>query len=182
MIEVEVKFKVGSLDAVRGRLLELNARFVGESSEVDIYLNHPCRDFAATDEALRVRLHGDGTATVTYKGPRISSPGKARFEVNIHTRDVDHAVQLFEKLGFRVVAKISKKRLIYNIENFSIYLDEVEGLGSFVEIETVVDSEGLIDEAYNSIIRFAESKLGLDPSSVEARTYLELMLERGLVG
>ena len=49
MIEVEVKFRVDSLDAVRERLLELNARFVGESEEVDIYLNHPCRDFASTD-------------------------------------------------------------------------------------------------------------------------------------
>ena len=48
----------------------------------DIYLNHPARDFAETNEAFRIRRISDENR-ITYKGPRRSGPTKTREEIEI---------------------------------------------------------------------------------------------------
>ena len=45
----------------------------------------PCRDFAQTDEALRIRTVGD-TSFVTYKGPKLDATTKTRRELELPLR------------------------------------------------------------------------------------------------
>ncbi|WP_069807002.1 class IV adenylate cyclase [Vulcanisaeta thermophila] len=175
MYEVEVKYRVNDLGKVRERLKELKAKFLEHTDEKDIYFNSPCRDFSKTDEALRVRVYGDGTVVVTYKGPRVGGLGKTREEVNVQVNDLDSALELINRLGFREVARIVKSREVYNYENFTIYLDNVEGLGYFVEVETMVNDKELINKAVEEVLSLGD-KLGLDRNSIERRTYLELKL------
>ncbi len=66
--EVEQKFRLSELESLRRRLLEMGAIAKETEDQVDTYLRHPCRDFRATDEALRIRRI-QGNALVTYKGP-----------------------------------------------------------------------------------------------------------------
>jgi len=82
MYEVELKFPVADLPALERRLAELAGRFYAPVDQVDRYFNHPCRDFAQTDEALRLRHHGDGVA-ITWKGPRIDAATKTRREIEL---------------------------------------------------------------------------------------------------
>jgi len=70
MLEVELKVRVPSLDPVRESLVLKKAQFRGKIHEHDIYYNVPHRDFAQTDEAVRIR-YTDDHAVVTYKGPKI---------------------------------------------------------------------------------------------------------------
>ena len=82
MLEIELKVRVDALGPVRQRLQQFNAESFGRVHEHDIYYNAPHRNFASTDEALRVR-YADGKAVVTYKGARIKNLGlKAREELN----------------------------------------------------------------------------------------------------
>ena len=54
----------------------------GEPAEqVDTYFSHPARDFAATDEALRIRSI-DQENFVTYKGPKLDATTKTRREID----------------------------------------------------------------------------------------------------
>ncbi|BDR92026.1 class IV adenylate cyclase [Vulcanisaeta souniana] len=178
MFEVEVKYRVPNHDAIRDRLKALNAKFLEHTEETDIYLNSPLRDFAKTDEALRVRVYGDGTVVLTYKGPRIGNVGKTREELSVTANDLDSLLEILRRLDFREVAKVVKRRDIYNYENFTIYLDTVEDLGSFVEVETMVNDKELINRATDEVLQFGD-KLGLKREWIEKRTYLELVLERG---
>ena len=59
--------------------MALAARFHDPAEQVDRYFAHPCRDFARTDEALRLRRDGDDVA-ITWKGPRIDAATKTRRE------------------------------------------------------------------------------------------------------
>ena len=171
MIEVEAKFRVGDVAAVEARLAELGARLVAEVVEVDAYFNHPCRDFAASDEALRVRRVGE-SVSLTYKGPRVG-PGKTRREVSV---TVDGDVEgLLAALGFREVARVVKRRRYYSLGDVTVALDWVEGLGVFVEVEVSVGDESLVEEGFRRVMDVA-LRLGLDPSAMERRTYLEMVL------
>ena len=177
MFEVEVKYRVPSHDVIRDKLKELNARFLEHTEETDIYFNSPVRDFSRTDEALRVRIYGDGTVVLTYKGPRIGSIGKTREELSVTINDLDNLLEILRRLDFREVARVVKRRDIYNYENFTIYMDTVEGLGYFVEVETMVNDKQLIDRATEEVLQLGD-KLGLRRDWIEKRTYLELTLER----
>jgi len=176
MFEVEIKYRVSLLDDLR-KIVSLMAKPIGISVEEDHYFNHPCRDFAQSDEAIRIRIHGDGEVIMTYKGRRIGSVGKSRMEINLKVDDYDNAALMMASLGFREVAVIRKRRELFTVDKYTIYLDNADNLGKFVEVETMVSDESLIDEAAQDILKFAQEKLGLKPEQIERRTYLELAMQ-----
>ncbi len=176
MYEYEVKVKVEDLERVKTLLRELGAEEKGLRKEVDVYFRHPCRDFRATDEALRLRLSG-GRAELTYKGPKISRDIKAREEITVEIReeDVEKLISLLENLGFKRFAEVRKTRERYELGDFKVCLDSVEGLGDFIEVELKAPGESL--ESATKKLREFLVKLGIKPVSI-LKSYLELLLER----
>ena len=63
--EVEMKFPVSDWAALEARLAELGATISAAQAECDVYFAHPARDFARTDEALRVAARGRQTFSPT---------------------------------------------------------------------------------------------------------------------
>ena len=57
--EVEQKFRVNDMLAVEHALRRLGAHIEPPQLQVDCYFAHPARDFAKTDEALRIRRVGE---------------------------------------------------------------------------------------------------------------------------
>jgi adenylate cyclase class 2 len=134
-LEIEAKFRVVSHDRVRNRLSELRISVAGIEEQRDVYYASPTRDFGCTDEALRVRYTGD-EVILTYKGPKIPSLGlKAREEVNIRVDSGKNMEMLLQHLGFSPAYIVEKRRERYEREGIEIGLDDVKGLGTFVEIE-----------------------------------------------
>lgn len=172
MREAELKYRVGCGELGRiGEALEgLGFKLVESTREEDYYYNHPCRDYATTDEALRVRVKSGGGVIVTYKGPRIPSRAKYREEVEVLVGDdgMDRVKLLLSRLGFRVAAVVVKERAYYSNGRLTVSLDRVEGLGCFVEIE----SEGPTDD-----LAGVARSLGLRESQRVDKTYLELVME-----
>ena len=171
--EVEVKLRVdcGDLSLLRERLAGEGARFAGAEREVDTYYLHPCRDFLATDEALRLRRDSRGLV-LTYKGPRVSVGGvKGREEIEVEVRGDVGAI--LERLGFTPGVVVAKDREYYELPGALVTLDRVEGLGCFVEVE----SRGLGGEELMGLV----DRLGVRGSVVE-KTYAELAAERLALG
>src|SRR5690606_38191638 len=81
-LEVEQKFRVARQDQLRSAIASLNPQTMGVQTQRDVYYNHPARDFATTDEALRLRTVGDSTV-VTYKGAKLPGPTKTRREIEL---------------------------------------------------------------------------------------------------
>ncbi len=181
MYEVEIKYRVGErVEKLVQKLLEKKCKLAYRIDEVDIYFSHPCKDFAKTDEALRLRIErrdNSETCVLTYKGPRIKSEGKTREEISIEIDNMENCIKILEKLGFRKVIEIVKHRQVFEKENLTITLDQVEELGNFVEIECVTNSEQLVEHCIRDIKNFAK-EIGLEDSMIVDKTYLELMLEK----
>ncbi len=170
-MEVEIKFK--AYDGVEDRIKEI-AEFVIEKLEEDLYFNHPCRDFKKTDEALRVRKDKEGIK-ITYKGAKVDRETKSREEIKLKIDDFDKAIELFERLGFKPVRKVVKFRKIYRMGDAIICYDEVEGLGSFVEVEVESDVKDF-DAAKQKVFEIAK-QLGFDIKNSIRKSYLELLEE-----
>jgi adenylate cyclase class 2 len=174
MLEIELKVRVGDLKTVRERLSQKGAGFLGRSHEHDIYYNAPHRDFSTTDEALRVR-YVDGKAVVTYKGAKIKDLGlKAREEFNTAVESGEVTEQILSRLGFVKTASVDKWRETYRFGNVTVMLDEVESLGTFVEIEII--SRGDREAALADIDR-VKKELGITGPAI-LDSYLELLLSK----
>lgn len=179
MLEVEAKYPLQNADAVRERLHAWGATPLENQQHVDTYLNAPDRDFARTDEALRLRQIGP-TNFLTYKGPRYDTTTKTRPELEVPCGHGPEAtaqfLALFRHLGYREVAHVRKQRQIYEFTRagFTVHccFDTVADVGAYVELEIVAD-ESHYREARDLLFQMAH-ELGLGPS--ETRSYLEMLL------
>ncbi len=180
--EVEVKFRVPDPSSLTERLQAIGAEGGPTVSQADLYLAHPSRDFAQTDEALRLRQDGSRNY-ITYKGPKRGGPTKTREEIEIPYESGDDARKqlgrLFERLGFRPVADVRKYRqpfyLRFENRDLTIVLDQAEGLGSYAEVEAIAADDADLPAAQGAVLALGR-ELGL--IEVEPRSYLRMTLER----
>jgi adenylate cyclase class 2 len=179
--EVEVKYRLVDHDQLRSRLEALNAATDSTVVQEDVYFSHPSRDFGVTKEALRLRRIGTENR-ITYKGPRQSGPTKTREEIEVLFAEGDEAfaqmLRLFANVGFRPVATIRKSRTTFHftepLRKVEVALDRAEGLGDFVEIESMGATEADVPAAQAAVLAVA-SQLGL--TEVEPKSYLRMTLE-----
>ncbi len=178
VVEVEAKIVLPSCsvfeDVVDG-LRRIGGRLVYDCVEEDYYLVHPCRDFASSDEALRVRC-SCGRWELTYKGPRSVVGGvKSRVEVSVGVSDGSRLLDVLGRLGFRVFCVVRKHRRCFEAGCVRVFLDRVEGLGCFVEVECVGGCGDSV-ECVRRVVRV----LGLEGYESTSKSYLEMVWEAGL--
>ena len=129
---VEVKVKYAHLEAVEKTLLAQNARFVGTDYQTDKYYNVP-------NGRLKIRRGNIENQLIFYR--RNESADLKQSEIVLLPIDDKLEFVLDNILTTSVVVK--KTRKIFFINNAKFHLDEVEGLGRFVEIE-IIDSTGTL--------------------------------------
>jgi adenylate cyclase class 2 len=181
-IEVEQKHRVTDLAAFERLLAERGVAMGEPQEQSDRYFAHPCRDFAKTDEALRIRTVGDASF-VTYKGPKLDKTTKTRRELELPLSETDPAgdqfAELLSALGFTPVATVRKTRRAFYIEHDGQEvhgaMDDVAGVGTFVELELASDDANF--EAAKGIVAAVAAGLKLGPQ--ERRSYLEMLLDGG---
>jgi adenylate cyclase, class 2 len=178
--EVEQKHLVENVAALVAELERRGVAIGAPIEQVDQYFAHPSRDFAVTDEALRIRSMG-GKSFVTYKGPKLDATTKTRreLELPLDANDTkgEHFGELLAALGFTPVAAVRKRRRAFHIDvsgrSVEGALDDVDQVGTFVELELQSDDKSL--DATRAIISALAADLKLGPS--ERRSYLEMLLE-----
>jgi adenylate cyclase, class 2 len=180
MYEVELKFPLSDGDAVVRELVLCGARAGRIVDQCDLYFNHPARDFERSDEALRIRTVG-GEQRVTYKGPVVDAQTKTRREIEIALAGLDSSQQFSEMLrllGFRPVREVRKRRQVYDLTWHSrpveVALDDVSGLGQYLEIETLAD-ESTRSNAIQAILALA---VRLQLGEPQRKSYLALLIAK----
>ncbi|WP_099210842.1 class IV adenylate cyclase [Thermococcus henrietii] len=166
-MEVEVKFKV-DFEEAKQKIESLGALFVREELQEDVYFSLPL------PKLLRVRkLENLGKAFLTYK--EIKDPGRNEEfdELEVEVSDFDTTVEILKRLGFEEDIVVRKRRLVYLLGDVTFELNDVEGLGGFLDIEVISDDVG---EAKKKIWEVAKL-LGLSEEDVEPRLYQELIRE-----
>ena len=184
LYEVEQKYPVDDFQQVLVQLEEKGIVIGDAVEQQDRYYRHPTRDFAVTDEALRIRQVGS-ESWMTYKGPRVDTSTKTRRELEVNLpagrSSADCYDQLLKLLGFQQLGNVTKSRRTATIAragwDVSVVLDEVLSLGCFVELETIVLLEQLQDA--EQVIDQVAVELGL--FQAERTSYLELLIAEGKI-
>ena len=180
IMEYEVKLLIDEpIGSIVEKLTNIGFKKVSTRLEYDYYidLGSIC-SLPNEDVVLRIRKVVENNRVrgeITFKGPRLSSEVKLREELSVGVDNPDLAKEIFVRLGFNIL-KVIKKRLILSRGLEKVFIDDVEGLGSFIEYE-VTNIRG-IEEFMRYLRKFiSESKLKV--REVITKSYLELMLSRG---
>ena len=184
MLEAELKASLHGMpvEALLNRALTQGFVPAGKVRERDIYFNGSSRDFRRTDEALRLRSvwnlpDGPRENLLTYKGPKLDQVSNARMEYETAVSDGETAEKLLEALGYQTFAVVEKIRRTYRLADVSLCLDEVNGLGNFLELEILVQTEDCREAAVNRLLALLD-RLEIPQDRLSRRSYLELLAEK----
>lgn len=182
MIEVELKIILKEKDPVEEKLISIG--FVKERSlvEKDFYYDNAAQEIRGNDKAIRIRETieetGDRKSEINFKGPKLDcvSASRPEFETQVGNAEAMH--KILQALGYeKVEPQVVKRRCLYQRENMTACLDFVENLGSFMELEILVDRESQREAALEKICGII-TLLGYDMSDTTARSYLSMLEDR----
>jgi len=181
-MEYEVKIPVDSLSSVENILRKAGAKLEAHLKETDYYVDLRQCAGVPKDSALRIRktvnlTTGEIKGKITCKITPPATPVKVKIreEIESEVNDPDAIVKAFMKLGFLII-KVSKERKIYaGIEGTTITLDQVEGLGNFIEVEVMNPKE---PEDYVKRLNHIINLLGLQGRPTITKPYIQLLRER----
>lgn len=132
MEEIEAKFKVEDFEKVKNKLRELNAVLIGVKKQRDIYFNHSKKDsLRNTPTYLRIRTEDDKSFVAMHY--KLDSYRWEEIETGVD--DGEKIKEIYKNLGFEIDIEVIKIRESYKIPDGEITLDDIKGLGTFIEIE-----------------------------------------------
>ena len=130
---VEIKARVTDLTA-----LEASVQTIADSGPVEIFQDD-CF-FQSPEGRLKLRDFGDGRGElIYYQRPDQSGPKHCHYE--IAPTDQPDQLRLVLALAWGEAGRVRKNRRLYLIGRTRIHLDQVEGLGDFMELEVVLNDD-----------------------------------------
>lgn len=168
-LNVEIKAKSNNPTFVREYLLSHNAEFKGTDNQTDTYFNVP-------NGRLKLREGNIENSLIYYERTNQAGPKQSHFQLV----KVEDATGLKEALikanGLKVV--VEKKREIYYIQNVKFHIDEVPGLGSFVEIEAGNILADLTKEELQQQCNFYLKEFGIQEADLIEVSYSDMLLRK----
>lgn len=164
-LNLELKIKLDSYDSIKKKLSKIKAEFVKTLKQKDVY-------YKINSGLLKLRIENGSQSIIKYLRDEKGKDRFSNFEV-LHFSSGD--AEKFFKDMYKVETVVEKKRQLFIFDNTRVHLDEVKGLGKFLELETLVLG-GKRDalRRYNEIVRL----LSLDRYESIRKSYRDLMLEK----
>ncbi len=174
-MEVELRARVDNLEDVKKRLVKKGAKFNKQAEEQDdtYYVPRGKEEVARRgDPLIRVRKEGK-KAKLNVK--LLTSTAGIWDEHEVSVSDGDELKLILKKMGLVELFTLVKRRTKGRLKEFGLFLDDIEVLGSFLEIELLVPEEEA--EAAQQRIRELMHELVISEEDIEAKGYARLLRE-----
>jgi len=166
---IEIKARARNFNAIRSRAEELSDTPVEVIPQVDTF-------FPTDKGRLKLReLSPSQAQLIYYERPDQDGPKRSDYHLFETDDPVNLKATLSLALGERGVVR--KTRYLYLVGQTRVHLDDVEGLGQFMELEVVLnphqsDAEG------QAIAEDLMYKLGIEKGDLLEGAYMDLMENR----
>ena len=144
-MEIEVKARLKDKDGVMERLRSLGCEFSPVKTQDDMVWTEKTgamEEFLSNKVFLRIRIQNGEKVIFTAKRPMRKDRGelvKQEHEVVVSSAEEMRAI--LSMLGYTEAVRAIKKRQTGAYGGYEICIDEVEGLGSFIELEKMDGNE-----------------------------------------
>jgi adenylate cyclase class 2 len=156
--EIEVKARVSDLEGLARKLEALGCTFSEPVYQHDVaYVDESYGDFGAFHPGknlLRIR-ESRGKHIFTIKQPQSNELDRIEYETEIE--DPEALKKTLELMGYHPVIGLHKTRRFATHQNWTISLDKIDELGTFVELEAITNeanAEKVQDEMWGFLKSF----------------------------
>ncbi len=170
VINVEIKALCKDPARIRAILGKKNAAFIGMDRQVDTYFN-------SASGRLKLREGTIENNLVWYRRPDQAGPKTSHCLLHRTGQDPHLKDILDRAMGVMVV--VDKQREIYFIDNIKIHIDQVLGLGSYVEIEAQSEEGVLSEEILHGQCTRLMEELGIPAGDLVKDSYSDLLMQKG---
>jgi adenylate cyclase, class 2 len=168
-LNVEIKAKSSNQADIEQLLLEQNPRFMGIDHQIDTYFNVP-------NGRLKLREGNIENSLIFYDRPNQAGPKKS--DIILYSVEPNASLKSILEKTNGVLAVVDKYRKIFFIDNVKFHLDEVLGLGQFVEIEAI-DTEGVL--GYEQLLNqctFYMDLFGIQEEDLLTHSYSDMVMAK----
>jgi len=164
---IEIKVRVDGHERLRAIAAELGARSAGTIHQIDRYY--------ALGGARRQKLReidGSTFEWIDYDRPEGEGVRSSDYSV------VSYAAgecRLNEILREKPLVVVEKRRELWLLDNVRIHLDEVRGVGTFLELEAVVDQQHDDERCRAGLDRLLDA-FGVERAALVRASYSDLLL------
>jgi homotetrameric cytidine deaminase len=163
---VELKARDPNPEVTMARCLNLGAVSAGTLNQRDVY-------FHARHGRLKLRTHEDGgSELIAYRRPDAADASESTYVRAPTSESVVEALDVAQ--GTTIV--VAKRRRLLLWEGVRIHLDEVEGLGSFIEFEAVLPDAGDPETARAKLARLRH-ELRIEDDALVSVGYADLLID-----
>ena len=169
-LNIEIKARHNNPNFLREYFKRNNAEFKGVDHQIDTYFN-------VSHGRLKLREGNIENNLIYYKRSNESKAKESHFQlVSIPEAKILKEV-LTQSVGIKIV--VEKNREIYFIGNVKFHIDEVAGLGSFVEIEASNLHHGVSKERLEQQCNFYMVEFGINDEDLVAFSYSDMLMPEG---
>lgn len=162
---IEIKARVGDFAALQARAASLSNTPVQIVPQEDTFFHTP-------KGLLKLRrLSPEHGQLVYYERPNLNAPKRSDYHI-FETRDPE-TLKVVLSLALGVRGVIRKVRHLYMVGQTRIHLDQVDGLGDFMELEVVLQP-GQSDAEGQAIAQNLMAKLNILASDLLDSSYIDL--------
>ena len=165
-IEIKARLSFEQYQSAIVRAEQLSGEAAQELGQTDTFFNVP-------DHRLKLREFADSSAElIAYARPDCEDPVASKYFLTAIDRPAELISGLTLTLGVR--GKVKKKRLLFLVGQTRVHLDDVEGLGHFLELEVVLEDE----QSDTFGIQVADGmleQLGVEKARLVSTAYIDLL-------
>jgi len=168
-LNVEIKARCNDPFFVRNYLVSNNAEFKGMDEQTDSYFNVP-------NGRLKLREGNIENNLIYYERTNQAGPKNSHFNL-VKIEDAAGLKKVLTKsIGIKVI--VQKRREIYYIDNVKFHIDEVPGLGSFIEIEAGNILADMSQQQLKEQCDFYLKEFGIKEADLIDVSYSDMLLEK----
>jgi len=166
---IEIKARVRDMAGLRARAEALSDTPVQAIPQEDTFFHTP-------NGRLKLRrLQPDQAQLVYYERPDQDGPKRSNY--HIYETSDPQGLQTTLSLALGIRGVVRKTRYLYMCGQTRIHLDDVEGLGQFMELEVVLQ-EGQSDAEGQSVAEELMARLGVQKEDLLEGAYMDLLEKR----
>ncbi|MDJ0976069.1 MAG: class IV adenylate cyclase [Planctomycetota bacterium] len=167
---IEIKARVADLDALRARVTPMATAPVEVLQQEDVF-------FGARTGRLKLRIFDDEHGElIAYQRPDALEPEASAYRIVPTSCPAALRAALTDALGETGIVR--KRREVHMVGQTRVHLDQVEGLGAFMELEVVLGPTDT-ENAGRAIAEDLMSRLGIQLEDLVASAYVDLLRASG---
>ncbi len=136
-------------------------------------------EFLSNQVFLRIRVTGNRKVIFTVKyhpGHGIRSDDSAPVELELEISSREEMEKILAVQGYTEIVRVKKTRQSGKLDGMEVCIDEVDRLGSFIELERLAPEGANVKEVQDELISFLMS-LGIADTEVTRGRYDIMMLQ-----